>query len=770
MKHVAMLTVALAVPCLSLACPSRKSDAPPATSASVASGSASGSAALASSSSGAPVVASGSSSASSSSAAPFATVGFRDLVAVEAWALAAQALDSTAAKEPDSFVRLLARTRAAVGLCTKPEGERALAAFAKLREDKLAAPLESVLARLEVDAMVCAERYDDALKGPHGLPSRSGAIAARTLARVLEATGDLDGARAALTKAIDGGPQAGLPVGALLVWRLRLDRKKSDDRAIDADRKRLFLEFPSSFDEAVAAGEPRDEPKLSLDEWWKRAKSLAVAGRSDDALAAIDQAAKAFGPAVSPRRVAREKGSALYRAKAYARAAVALDDAAKLGGAPNKMDDDALDDAFHAARSLSRAGDDPAAIARYDALHKAQPSSHWGAEAGFLAGNLRFLRGDFAGAIAAFDRYVAKSSKVDKQETNLREAKRARAIAMLESGQAGAAKAFDTLAASKDYDQDSYAWARLQLLRAVSLERAGDKAQAITLLQKLRGMHPYGFVDLAARRRLSALGDVSSPPFPSGPIPPSGAALPAPIDLLSFSGLVRDARSLLGKPAGDDESRCAAFNTIEAGYDAYVIGQKLMVSKPLETSPWVWTCAYPRPYDAVVAALEAREGLPRGLMHAILRQESGFRVEVVSPAGAVGIAQLMPFTAAATASQAGTTLDQTDIAALQAPFLQLDLSARHLHSLFSELGAPVGPGADADQVSRVVPLVFAAYNAGAGAVKRWLGEAGTMDADVFVERIPFIETRGYTARVLGNMVRYAIFAGTAPPTLPAKFQ
>ncbi|MEO7093602.1 MAG: lytic transglycosylase domain-containing protein, partial [Polyangiales bacterium] len=251
---------------------------------------------------------------------------------------------------------------------------------------------------------------------------------------------------------------------------------------------------------------------------------------------------------------------------------------------------------------------------------------------------------------------------------------------------------------------------------------------------------------------------------------PSVVTLSPPIELLANAGLVRDARALVPKTGGDDESRCATFTQIEAGYDAYLIGQKLPVSKPLETAPWVWTCAYPRPYDDVVAALEKREHLPRGLMHAILRQESGFRVEVVSPAGAVGIAQLMPFTAAATAKQAGTTLDETDVAALQAPFLQLDLSARHLHALFIELGAPLGSEDDPDKVARVVPLVFAAYNAGAGAVKRWLGEAGTMDADVFIERIPFIETRGYTARVLGNLVRYAIFAGERPPVMPAKLQ
>ena len=64
--------------------------------------------------------------------------------------------------------------------------------------------------------------------------------------------------------------------------------------------------------------------------------------------------------------------------------------------------------------------------------------------------------------------------------------------------------------------------------------------------------------------------------------------------------------------------------------------------------------------------------------------------------------------------------------------------------------------------------MIGAYNAGAGAVKRWMREAGTMDADVFLERTPFLETRGYVARVLGNLVRYAVITGSPTPVLPRK--
>jgi soluble lytic murein transglycosylase len=60
-------------------------------------------------------------------------------------------------------------------------------------------------------------------------------------------------------------------------------------------------------------------------------------------------------------------------------------------------------------------------------------------------------------------------------------------------------------------------------------------------------------------------------------------------------------------------------------------------------------------------------------------------------------------------------------------------------------------------------LAIAAYNSGSGSVRRWLGERGADDFDVFVERIPFDETRNYLKRVLASEAAYAFLY--APKTL-----
>lgn len=684
---------------------------------------------------------------------------WRSLVAAEAWDLASSALAAlpeTDARRPEV---MLARARVAVGRCSCDEGAHALEAIATLRalDPPIAKEVRAVVDRLEVDALVCAQRWKEALeiKGPNALAARKGAVGARTLAKVKEGVGDLTGARAALVEAIKDAPHAGLSVGALLAWKLRLDRSLSDASGAEADRKRLFLEFPASFDAAVAAGESKAPPtSMSTEDWVARAKSLAALGDADGALLAIDEAAKL---GLAPRRVAHEKGSMLYRARSYAKAATALDASAAMGN-----DASAIEDAFHAARARSRAGDDAAAISLYDALAKKHPSAHWGAEAGFLAGNLRFQHGEWKAAIEAFNIYLQKSSKVDGQQSNAREARRAKAIALLLDGNLTAVHALDVLGKSDDYEKDSYGAARIELLRAIAAQRFGESAEAIVRLQALRARFPYGWFDLVTRARLSKLGVVVEA-WPTGPVPPlAPPSMPSAIDPLFVAGLSRDARDAWAKPSGDDVVLCATFEALDAGWDAYRLGQKFDTSKPPDITRDAWRCAFPTPFDDVVKALETREGLPRGTMHAVLRQESGFRIEVVSPAGAVGIAQLMPSTAATTAKECGMSIDPDDVAALEAPFLQLDLSARHLRALFEQFGGASSP--------RAAPLSIAAYNAGAAAVKRWLAEAGTLDADLFVERIPFVETRAYTARVTGNLVRYSILAGVQPPSLPPTFE
>jgi soluble lytic murein transglycosylase len=131
-------------------------------------------------------------------------------------------------------------------------------------------------------------------------------------------------------------------------------------------------------------------------------------------------------------------------------------------------------------------------------------------------------------------------------------------------------------------------------------------------------------------------------------------------------------------------------------------------------------------------------------IYAIARTESRFQPDAISKSGAMGLMQLMP----ATAKQAAKKLG-------------VDYSSAKLTS-DPEYNAQLGSSYLADQLETYtgsLVLAAAAYNAGAGNANKWIAaygdpRAADVDPVVWVELIPFQETRKYVQRVLGNYLIY----------------
>lgn len=114
--------------------------------------------------------------------------------------------------------------------------------------------------------------------------------------------------------------------------------------------------------------------------------------------------------------------------------------------------------------------------------------------------------------------------------------------------------------------------------------------------------------------------------------------------------------------------------------------------------------------------------------------------DVGSSAGALGLMQLMPATARQVARRA--RIAHAGRRDLLDPAHNLLLGSLYLARLERRYGGhPV--------------LASAAYNAGPGRVNRWLPDTGTMDSDVWIETVPFDETRGYLRAVLAYQIIYA---------------
>ncbi len=149
------------------------------------------------------------------------------------------------------------------------------------------------------------------------------------------------------------------------------------------------------------------------------------------------------------------------------------------------------------------------------------------------------------------------------------------------------------------------------------------------------------------------------------------------------------------------------------------------------------TISYPLAFEATLAPRVQALGLNLPWVYGLIRSESVFRPSAVSPAGAIGLMQLMPATGQHVAANLGLVLDDDD--ALLDPANNLTLGSAYLSDMFKRF--------DGSE-----PLATAAYNAGPKRVNAWLPQSGSIPADVWVDTIPFWETRSYVRRVLSSAV------------------
>ncbi|MEJ7813232.1 MAG: lytic transglycosylase domain-containing protein, partial [Gemmatimonadaceae bacterium] len=152
---------------------------------------------------------------------------------------------------------------------------------------------------------------------------------------------------------------------------------------------------------------------------------------------------------------------------------------------------------------------------------------------------------------------------------------------------------------------------------------------------------------------------------------------------------------------------------------------------------------YPVTHRDVLVAEAARGGLDPALVAAVIRQESAWNPRATSPVGARGLMQVMPSVGATVARSLG--LRSWDPVLLYEPEVSVALGVRHLSAFVRQNSTP--------------ERALAAYNAGQSRVARWARKRGADDPEVFVERIPFAETRDYVRIVLRNAELYrALYA------------
>jgi len=164
-----------------------------------------------------------------------------------------------------------------------------------------------------------------------------------------------------------------------------------------------------------------------------------------------------------------------------------------------------------------------------------------------------------------------------------------------------------------------------------------------------------------------------------------------------------------------------------------------------------FTLRYPMPYQDVFRGYAATHGVDEAWVLAVVRQESRFNTDARSSAGAAGLMQVMPGTARYVAAKIG--LRNYRPKAVTNLETNVTLGTGYLKLVMEQLGHPV--------------LASAAYNAGPSRARRWRDDK-PLEGAVYIESIPFSETRDYVKKVMANAVYYAAVLDRKPVPLKSR--
>jgi soluble lytic murein transglycosylase len=406
---------------------------------------------------------------------------------------------------------------------------------------------------------------------------------------------------------------------------------------------------------------------------------------------------------------------------------------------------------FHAARAYGALGMNAEAIAQYEALERDVPGHRLADDALFRSARIARDMGDEAGFLSRLALVPQRYPAGDM----LARARFTLALAQFESG--AKAQAVATLSADLRDEVAEDLAGRASYFRGRFLEESGLRHEAVEAFAATAERVPLAYFGQLAYARLAALDAARAERLASADNHRSADKLAFEVEPALLRpgfqravALLRAGEVTLGaaelRSAGISDGRLgrhlvwvavALLDRVGSPQLSLDLSRKfapdLLARQPRGRDLSLYRLVYPRAYDPLCETSAAREGVPAAFVRAVAREESGFYPKAVSRARAYGLLQVLPTTAKEIA-RAGLKVPY-NIRALEDPAINLAIGARFIRTLTDSFGGQLA-------------LVPPAYNAGPGATARWLRERGTEPLDLWVEHIPYDETRGYTRRVL----------------------
>ncbi len=147
---------------------------------------------------------------------------------------------------------------------------------------------------------------------------------------------------------------------------------------------------------------------------------------------------------------------------------------------------------------------------------------------------------------------------------------------------------------------------------------------------------------------------------------------------------------------------------------------------------YLWEFTYPRAYENLVLNYSKSFSVPDTFVWSIMRAETHYKKTAISPVGAMGLMQIMPYTGRQLAKLLG--VNGFAVKSLLEPEVNVRFGTRYLNRLL--------------KLYQKIPLAAASYNAGPHRVHSWLSQFGELEMDEFIEHIPFLQTRNYVKKVV----------------------
>lgn len=446
------------------------------------------------------------------------------------------------------------------------------------------------------------------------------------------------------------------------------------------------------------------------------------------------------------------------------------------------------------AKAAAQQGDVPKAVAAFERAYQISPGSKDGRQALYQAALASYQSQDYEGASQRFQRVI----KYGRRSGLVRDAKWNLAwLQYLRGNYQEALKGFVQIIPDGRRAKRQETWERIIYWKSMAQYRLGQYEKARQSFEDLlRTGSSASFYTISARARMSqitALPRVATPRFSKLLSSLEEIAPPFEIENIfpTFAPLVpeeSESEEAIAEEEGEEleapvvaedtweklpeikdtlilkyfemaqyfsQNKATEFSWIELReiesrtrspkyskmlIDAYEsAGRYDRSSLIAERFPNLKHAIYPQAFKVHVEGMQKDLKYPVDFVWAIMRAESHFRVDAMSPVGARGLMQLMPNTGRQVARLIGDS--HFSVNDLFVPHKNIRLGSSYLQRLHNKFDGSL-------------PQVAAAYNAGPHRVDAWLAGFGKLDTDEFIEHIPFLETRQYVKRVLKNYFMY----------------